>query len=103
MLQSSLYPKSRYSMNLFAIMVIGLHLTGIMKWFLWERLHSNAAIPIWKFIFVSFLLTAEMAVEISLIYFSWVKKDTVLLINSCLQIEGDYPEKGKPVLALIGL
>lgn len=80
--------------RLLAFSVILLHLAVVVKWVLDQWL-NHVDEPIWKFVLMYYYVTLACAVIGFTAHLTWLKSETVSLLNSAIQVERDSRGKGE--------
>lgn len=76
--------------------IILLHIAVVLKWLLDQWLEPvNHSIPIWKFVLMYYCLTLFSATVAFTVHFTWLKGETIFLLNSALQVERNVKSKGE--------
>lgn len=87
---------SRKFQRVSAILVLLLHLFVSLTWVIDQsRYPSNPPAPTWKFVLMYYCITVYASLVIFIITCSVRKEETVLLLNSAVQVEQNFISKGE--------
>ncbi|OXA54613.1 hypothetical protein Fcan01_11137 [Folsomia candida] len=79
----------------------GINRDVVLKWLLDQWLEPvNHSIPIWKFVLMYYCLTLFSATVAFTVHFTWLKGETIFLLNSALQVERNVKSKGTDTVHL---
>ncbi|OXA54299.1 hypothetical protein Fcan01_11279 [Folsomia candida] len=85
--------------RLTAILAIVLHLLVVLKWVLDQWLYPpRPAPPIWKYVLMYYFITLFAAIAAFIVHVTVLKKETIFLLNSALQIEQNSKSKGNYIV-----
>lgn len=78
-----------------AIVVQIIHVISSIGWFLQDRLRpSDPPLPVWKLVLMGYYLTVFSGVLFAFIHVNLFHQEFRWLLNSSIQIELDYVDKG---------
>lgn len=78
------------------IVVSVLHMTVALKWFMKQWLYPSSE-PVWEFVYIYYCITLFVAGILFTTQFTLLKNETVILLNSGVQIEHSFNLRGRLV------